>query len=144
MCCLHLRDRSLAEDAVQETFIKVYRSLASFRAESSEKTWLMRIAINTCRDMNRDRWLRFMDRRITPEMLPEASQPFEKREEELVISVMNLPLKLREVIVLYYYQGMSTLEISDALGISQSSVSGRLKRGREKLKNVLEGSGPYG
>lgn len=143
MCCLHLGDFALAEDAVQETFLKAWRALPTFRGQSSEKTWLMRIAINTCRDMKRDRWLRFTDRRFTPEMLPEASQPFEKREEELVISVMNLPLKLREVIVLYYYQGMSTLEISDSLGISQSSVSGRLKRGRERLKNVLGGNGPY-
>jgi RNA polymerase sigma-70 factor (ECF subfamily) len=52
---------------------------------------------------------------------------------------MKLPFKLREVILLYYYQGMNVNEIADALNISHSSVSGRLKRGREKLKNMLEG-----
>ena len=50
MCCAILRDRTLAEDAVQETFLKAYKALDTFRKESSEKTWLMRIAINTCRD----------------------------------------------------------------------------------------------
>ena len=56
-CYLYLRDRQLAEDAVQETFLKAYRSLPAFRGDSSEKTWLMRIAVNTCRDLYRSEWL---------------------------------------------------------------------------------------
>jgi len=140
MCCLHLGDLALAEGAVQETFLKAWRALSAFRGESSEKTWLMRIAINVCRDMQRGNWFRFVDRRRTPSVLPEAVSPIEPYEEQLVADVMNLPVKLREVILLYYYQGMNTLEIADSLGISQSSVSGRLKRGREKLKKELEGS----
>ena len=69
MCCLCLGDASLAEDAAQETFLKAYRALDGFRGECDEKTWLMRIAINTCRDMRRSRWTRHVDRRVTPEML---------------------------------------------------------------------------
>ena len=140
MCCLYLRDRSLAEDAVQETFMKAYRALDSFRGESSEKTWLMKIAMHICCDINRTGWFRFMNREITPEMFvdKEAPPPGE-RDEELAAAVMKLPRKLREVILLYYYQGMNVNEIADALNLSHSSVSGRLKRGREKLKNMLEG-----
>ena len=48
MCCVWLMDASLAEDAVQETFIKAYRAMANFRGDCSEKTWLMHIAVNTC------------------------------------------------------------------------------------------------
>ena len=55
-------------------------------------------------------------------------------------AVTKLPIKLREVILLYYYQRMNVNEVADALGISQSSVSERLKRGREKLKAMIEGS----
>ena len=140
MCCLYLRDRSLAEDAVQETFIKAYQALDSFRGESSEKTWLMRIAMHICCDINRTGWLRFMNRAITPEMFVDQAAPTpEEREEELAAAVMKLPRRLREVILLYYYQGMNVNEIADALNLSHSSVSGRLKRGREKLKNMLEG-----
>jgi len=140
MCCLYLRDRSLAEDAVQETFIKAYRALDSFRGESSEKTWLMRIAMHICCDINRTGWFRFMNREITPEMfVDQAAPPPEERDEELATAVMKLPRRLREVILLYYYQGMNVNEIADALNLSHSSVSGRLKRGREKLKNMLEG-----
>jgi len=138
-CYMYLRDRQSAEDAVQETFIKAYRSINSFRRESSERSWLMKIAINTCRDVYRSGWYRFMDRRFTPDMLPEPSESFSQQDETLVTAVMRLPLKLREVILLYYYQGMSTQEISDSLNIAQSSVSGRLKRARDKLRKTLEG-----
>jgi len=143
MCYLHLKDRALAEDAVQETFLKAYRSMDSFRQESSIKTWLIKIALNTCRDMNRSGWLRFMDRKYTPDMLPEASIPFEEKDEELVLAVMQLPIKLREVMLLHYYQDLSTVEISHLLGLAQSSVSGRLKRGREKLRTLLERREPH-
>ena len=50
-CCAVLGSEDLAKDAVQETFLKAYRGLPSFRGECSEKTWLMRIAVNVCRDM---------------------------------------------------------------------------------------------
>ena len=53
MCYAYLGDMALSEDAVQETFLKAYRALDSFRGEAAEKTWLMRIAINTCKDMRR-------------------------------------------------------------------------------------------
>ena len=52
LCFIYLHDKALAEDAVQETFLKAHRSLSSFRGDSSEKTWLTRIAMNTCRDMS--------------------------------------------------------------------------------------------
>lgn len=139
-CYMYLRDREQAEDAVQETFFKAYRNFGTFRGESAEKTWLMKIAINTCRDMRRTGWFLHMDRRVTPEMLPDASVPFEEIEEGLIVEVMNLPLRLREVVLLYYYQNMDTNEIAQTLGIARSSVSGRLQRARKKLREILEGT----
>ena len=118
--------------------MKVYRGLNSFHGQSSIKTWIMKIAIHTCYDMNYSGWFRHFDRRITPEMLPEAAVPFEERDEELITAVMRLPIKLREVILLFYYQGFSIQEIMDSLGVSQSTVTGRLKRGRDKLRGLLE------
>lgn len=134
MCCLYLRDAALAEDAVQETFVKVYRSMDSFRGDCSEKTWVMRIAMNTCHDLRRSGWFRLMDRRYTPDMLPETGADCTPADDTLITAVMHLPPKLREVVLLYYYQGMTTLEIASALGLSQSSVSGRLKRARDRLR----------
>ena len=138
-CYLYLHDRSQAEDAVQETFLKVYRNLGSFRGECSEKNWIMKIAMRVCYDMNRSGWARFFNRRVTPEMLPEASMPFEERDDALASAMMRLPVRLREVILLYYYQGLTVNEIAEVLGITQPSVSNWLKRGRDKLKTALEG-----
>ena len=140
LCYLYLHDREMAEDAVQETFLKVYRSLTNFRGEANEKTWLTRIAINTCKDMLRSGWFRHMDRRVTAETLParEEADPYHR---EVAAAVMNLPRKLREVILLYYYSGLNTLEIAETLKISQPAVTGRLKRARERLKTDLGGGG---
>ena len=102
LCYVQLQDQALAEDAVQETFLKAYKGFDSFRGDSSEKTWLTRIAVNTCRDFQRGGWFKHTDRRVTPDMLP-------------------------------------TEEIAETLGIAQSSVSNRLRRGREKLRKLLEG-----
>ena len=117
LCFAYLHDRTLAEDAVQETFLKAYRSINGFRNESSEKTWLSHIAINCCRDMNKSAWTRFFDRRITPDMLPAPSEnPSEKDD---------------------YFEDMTTVEIAETLHISQQAVSGRLKRALSKLRAIL-------
>ena len=139
MCCLCLGDASLAEDAAQETFLKAYRALDSFRGECDEKTWLMRIAINTCRDMRRSRWTRHVDRRVTPEMLPEASAPFEERDEELTLAQMRLPPKQREAVLLRYYQRMSLAQTAQAMGVTVSTVSKQLGRALRSLRGILEG-----
>ena len=139
LCFVQLQDRALAEDAVQETFLKAYRGFASFRGDSSEKTWLTRIAINTCRDFQRGGWFKHTDRRVTPEMLPIGAVQPDTEDLDLSLAVMKLPRKMREAIILYYYQDMSTEEIAETLGITQSSVSNRLRRSREKLRKLLEG-----
>ena len=138
-CYLMLRDRGMAEDAVQETFLKAYRAADVFRGQCSEKTWLMRIAMNTCRDMRRRAWFRYMDRRITPEELPEAAVPFTPRDDSLTRAIMALPQKEKETLLLYYYHDMTVTEIGESLQLSVSAVSNRLKRGRERLKALLEG-----
>lgn len=139
LCYIQLHDQTLAEDAVQETFVKAFRGWAQFRGQSGEKTWLTRIAVNTCKDMQRGAWFRHTDRRVTPEMLPEAIAQPKETNLDLTLAVMNLPKKYREAIMLYYYQDMDVREIGTVLGIAQSSVSNRLKKGREMLRKALEG-----
>ena len=139
LCYVQLQDQALAEDAVQETFLKAYKGFASFRGDSSEKTWLTRIAVNTCRDFQRGGWFKHTDRRVTPDMLPVGTVQPDTEDLDLSLAVMKLPRKMREAILLYYYQDMSTEEIAETLDIAQSSVSNRLRRGREKLRKLLEG-----
>ena len=139
MCYLNLHDSGLAEDAVQETFVKAYRALPAFRGDSDPKTWLMRIAINTCRDMQRGSWLKHISRTVTLDQLAEPSETFSDDALAVNLEIARLPAKLRETVLLYYYQNMKTEEIADALGIAVSSVSERLKRAREKLRTALKG-----
>ena len=139
LCYVQLQDQALAEDAVQETFLKAYKGFDSFRGDSSEKTWLTRIAVNTCRDFQRGGWFKHTERRVTPDMLPVGTVQPDTEDLDLSLAVMKLPRKMREAILLYYYQDMSTEEIAETLGIAQSSVSNRLRRGREKLRKLLEG-----
>ncbi len=139
LCYLYLHDVQLAEDAVQETFLKAVKAWHAFRGESSEKTWLTRIAVRTCCDMRRSFWFRRVDRYVTPEMLPEIAADAEEDDQALTLAVMNLPRRLREAVILYYYQDMSVGEIAELLGVSQPGVSNRLKRARVKLKEYLEG-----
>ena len=70
VCVLYLSDYALAEDAVQDAFVKAYRQMSGFRGQSSERTWLMSIAINTCRDYLRSSWHRRVDGSLTPDDLP--------------------------------------------------------------------------
>ena len=139
LCYAYLHDEELARDAVQETFIKAYKGLDSFRGDASEKTWLTRIAVNTCKDLHRSGWFRHMDRRVTPETLPEAAAPAEPEDTGLTAAIMNLPKRLREAALLCWLQGLTYDEAADVLGITLQAVGGRLNRARNKLRESLEG-----
>ncbi len=137
-CYMYLHDKALAEDATQETFLKAYKALDSFRGESSEKTWLMRIAMNTCRDMKRSTWFRYMDRSVEIERLPQPAKTFEFMEaDELTQAILKLPAKHKEVILLHFYQDMTVREIASVLDIPASTVQKRVKAACSKLKKML-------
>ena len=81
LCCAYLHDEELARDAQQETFIKAYRSLDTYRETAAELTWLSRIAINACKDLRKSGWFRHVDRSVTPDMLPEPAVPVDPDDE---------------------------------------------------------------
>ena len=142
VCYAYLCDAEDARDAVQETFFKAYKSFGGFRGECSEKNWLIQIARNTCLDMRRSAWHRHVDRRIRAEDLDSVAHPEATGEEkELTAAILQLPPKLKDTVILYYFQGLSMQETADILRISQPSVSGRLSRARKRLKAFLEGEG---
>ena len=140
LCIMYLHDEEQAKDAVQETFIKAYRNLDSFRADASEKTWLTRIAINTCKNVYRSGWFRHVDRTVTVDMMAEKPAPVDQEDWELTEAIMNLPRKLKEAALLCWLQGMTYEETARTLGISRQAVAGRLNRARKKLRFALEGS----
>lgn len=139
LCFLILEDKGLAEDALQDTFLKAYCKLSSFRGEASLKTWLTSIAINVCKDYKRKAWFRFQSTTDAYEHTPYSENFTAVFQRDTVLSaIQKLPLKLREVILLYYYSELKIQEISTVLSIPAGTVSVRLKRGREQLKGHLK------
>lgn len=136
LCTLLLKDTHLAQDVAQETFIRAWKQ-GNVRRET-EKAWLTRVAVNLCRDEQRSRWLRHVDRRFTPEELPiPADAPDE--DSDLLDRVHRLPAREREVIVMHYWNDMAPEDIAKLLNIDRATVFRRLARGRKRLKLELEG-----
>ena len=138
LCAGLLADPDLAQDIAQETFLRAYRSLRRFDGRS-EKAWLTRIAVNLCRDQWKSRWFRHVDRRVTPDMLPEPSEAADESAEGVLKAVQALPGPLREVIVLRYFEDMKVEEVTKALGISPTTLYKRLEMARQALRGLLEG-----
>lgn len=139
MCCIWLKDRYLAQDALQETFLRAFRALPRFRGECSEKNWLMRIAVNVCRNMQRNGWMRRVDRSIDVQSLPLAAP---SRNDSLYLAICHLSPRQKEAILLYYYQDMNLDEIAAIVNASPSTVSRRIKAAKEELQRQLKGECP--
>ena len=144
---LYVKDPQLAEDIFQEVFYKVMKNYHKFEHLSSEKTWLIRITINTCKDLLRTSWLRRVTTFGTLEEQNQTQyeQPFDMTQSEsnneLYEMIMKLPQRYKEVILLFYYEDFSYDEMAKILNIPKGTVQSRLARGREKLKKMMEERG---
>lgn len=146
LCTLYLRDPYLAEDAVQDTYLKVWRHYQGFQGRASEKTWITRIAINTCKSYLSSAWRQRVEMtevtRVLEEGLQEGSgsrDAYEKLNDtlDLMKEIMELKDKYRLAILLYYYQELPVPEIAKIMGRQESTVFTLLKRGREQLRKKL-------
>lgn len=139
MCYLYLRDYQLAEDAVQETFVKALTSYEKFEHKSSEKTWLTRIAINCCKNVMRTHWFRVIKNNFEERQTKSSDHMIEDLIEKDGISnaIMKLELEDRKMIILRYYQELSVKDIAAIIGISENTANQRLFRARKKLKKYL-------
>ena len=124
-----------AEDVVQDTFIQYYITKKTFENEQHILAWLIRVAINKAKNMNRTFW---RQNRMSLEDYMETLVFETSAAEELFETVMKLPEKYRIIIHLFYYEDYTTQEIADILKISLSDVKVRLSRGRMLLKEVLQ------
>ena len=133
LCTIILRDVHLAQDVVQETFLRAWRHGAL--REDTAKAWLVRVAVNLCHDQRRSRWMRHVDRRVTPE---EMDIPVLPEENDVLLQVKQLPLQQREVIVMHYWGNLSAAEMAEALHISRAAVYRRLDKAKKRLRIELE------
>ena len=124
-----------AEDVVQATFVQYYTTKKEFESEQHIRAWLMRVAVNKAKNVNRTFWRR---NKISIEDYMETLVFETPAAETLFETVMQLPEKYRIVIHLYYYEEYAVREIAQILKLSESNVKIRLSRGRAMLKETLK------
>ena len=117
----------------------LHKITGELSADGNEKAWLLRIAINTCKDYRRTAWFRHVDRSKALDELPPQLIAVEPEDRTLTLMVMDLPDRYKQVILLHFFQGLTMQETADALGASQSTVHRRLKKAEELLKGSLTG-----
>ena len=140
-CFLYLSDQQQAEDVLQDTWIKAWKHMEDIdRKEiANEKAWLLRIAINTCKDYHRTAWFHHVDSRKAIDDLPPRLVAAEPEDHTLTLIVMDLPERYKQIILLHYFQGLTLQETADVLGQSISTVHRRLKKAEALLREALEG-----
>lgn len=140
-------DRQLAEDLSQEVFLRVYRHVGGFQGRASVKTWVYRVALNTCRSrLARRGRRRRVVRAVDDEALarvpaggpgPEERAAEDERRRRLERAVSELPLVFRTAVVLRDVEGLAYEEIADVLGVRIGTVRSRIARGRARLQERL-------
>ena len=132
ICLVNLQNEADAEDALQDVLLRYIQKSPRFESDEHQKAWLIRVAVNRCRDMLRKRRWDQLD----PQQLPEQEAP-----EELgwvLEELMKLPEIYRTALTLHYVEEYSVAEIAKIIGATQSAVKMRLVNGRKLLKCALE------
>ncbi len=138
VCYSYLGDRQKAEDVCQDAFVKLMVTQPELKV-GSEKAWLLKVALNRCRDLWRGAWFKRVVLGSPAFELFPAPDDFEKLEDEEAImkAVNQLSPDFKEIVLLHYYQGFGISEISEMLSIPEGTVSSRLSRSRKKLESLL-------
>ena len=136
-----------AEDLAQETFIRAYEQIGSFRGTSKFSTWLYRIAVNTCLNWRQSETRRFnLNKNCAEEIFAhnqngESSPASTQSRQQVQEALLKLPAKQRAAIVLTIYDGLNHAEAAQVLGCSETTVSWRVFAARRKLKRWLTAYG---
>ncbi|HEY4601727.1 MAG TPA: sigma-70 family RNA polymerase sigma factor [Cerasibacillus sp.] len=141
----YMKNEADTDEVTQDVFLTVYEKLSTFKGEASLRSWIYSIAINKCKDHLRSwqvRNQRLKERlkqlTLSTETLSPEQQLLKQNEiDHLVTIIMMLPVKYREILILYYFQEFTTDEISNMLKLNPSTVRSRLSRGRKRLKQLF-------
>ncbi len=138
---LYVKDWPAAEDIIQDVFITYYQKFEQFEERSSLKTYLSKITVNKCKDYLKS-WryrIQILTTRFSAKPKNIRNRLVEQDEKlELAEAVLQLPLKYREVIIYYYFEEFSVIEVSQQLNLSENTVKTRLRKARTLLKDELK------
>jgi RNA polymerase sigma factor (sigma-70 family) len=133
-----LGERGEAEEAVQEGFVRAWKSLGTLREPGRFKAWLTSVLYRVCRDSIR---ARSRARRALSARAEEDARPLDPAASSVVDEAMQLPEEYREPLVLFYLQDLSVAELAGTLAITEDAAKVRLHRGRKLLRERLERKG---
>lgn len=139
----YVKDNRIAEEILQDVIFTYYRKQKDYRGDASLKTYLTRITINRCYDYLRS-WKSKRETLLETIFVHGNTKSIEskyiEKEEKMEITrtVLTLKVKLREVILLYYYAEHTTKEIADLLELPESTIKSRLQKARSVLKEKLD------
>jgi len=141
----YVKDWAIAEDVTQEVFISVYKNLHRFRGDASYKTWIYKIAMNKSKDAIKSRFLRPKKLLTKLQNQKEVYEPSAEHhvfdnigDIKLSEAVLMLPVKYREVIMLFYYEGLKLEEIQAVTKLNLSTIKTRLRRAKSMLRDLYE------
>lgn len=126
-----------ADEVYQEVFLRLIKNNHQFNDEEHCKAWLIKVTVNCAKKLTCSSW------RKRTQPINESLSFETQRDIDIWWEISQLPPKYREVIHLYYFEDMSTEEISKVLGIKNTTVRSQLKRAREKLKIIIEEANDY-
>lgn len=138
----YLGDRQQAEDVTQDVFVRLLTHAPEL-VPGKEKAWLLKVALNRCRDLWRAAWVkRVVLGSPAMELTPAPGNMEDHLEQqELLAAIRRLPADFRDAILLHYYQGYGISEIAEMMKVPEGTISSRLSRGRKKLEDLLKESG---
>lgn len=134
VCIMRLQNWADAEDCYQNVFAKLYFNSPEFNDEEHLKAWLIRVAVNECKNH-----IRKNSRIISLESIEEKQISFNESDRDMSWALMKTPKKYRDVLYLHYCEQYKVSEIAEILQIKENTVKTLLKRGREKLKTIYGG-----
>lgn len=126
-----LRNEKDCEDAVQTAVLTAFEKLGTLKHEEYFKTWLVRILINVCNKQLKS------DAKTTELHDTDITADSAEASTEIRMAIESLPVKIRQVVVLYYIEQFTVKEIKQILKIPEGTVKSRLSKGRELLKDYL-------
>ena len=132
----YLKNRADAEDIVQDVFLRIIDKKPSFNDENHEKSWLIRVTINMCKNKVNMFWNK--NKCSIDDVQEFAVSDKYNTDTSVFQAVMALGEKYRVVVYMYYYEGYSTPEIAKVIGKSETTIRSLLHRARNKLKDMLK------
>jgi len=132
-----LNNREDAEDILQESFVECFRSIDSFRFESTFGAWLKKITVNKCINFIKKKKIDLVFPETLPSTISEEEDEVSYDTGKIIKGIELLPDGYRIILTLYLLEGYDHAEISQILGISESTSKSQYSRAKEKLRNIL-------